>query len=79
MTDPTKVRKLPVGTVKDEGIFSLCCPRILRNTDANINGGKDVLVVSNMAEGDPTLYVYDKGVGEDPSVLNMTTWASRRL
>ena len=79
VTDPTKVRKLPVGTVKDEGIFSLCCPRILRNTDANINGGKDVLVVSNMAEGDPTLYVYDKGVGEDPSVLNMTTWASRRL
>ena len=79
VSDPSKVRKLPVGTVKDEGIFSLCCPRILKNTDAAINGGKDVLVVSNMAEGDPTLYVYDKGTNEDPSVLNMTTWASRRL
>ena len=79
LKDPSKVRKLPVGTVKDQGIFYLSCPRILKNTDASINGGKDVLAVSSMNEGDPTLYIYDKGVGEDPSVLNMTTWASRRL
>ena len=79
LKDPSKVRKLPVGTVKDEGIFYLSCPRVLKNTDANINGGKDVLAVSSMNEGDPKLYVYDKGVGEDPSVINMTTWASRRL
>ena len=79
LTNPSQVRKLPVGTVKDEGIFYLSCPRMLKNSDASINGGKDVLAVSNMAEGDPTLYIYDKGTNEDPSVLNMTTWASRRL
>jgi hypothetical protein len=79
LTNPSQVRKLPVGTVKDEGIFYLSCPRMLKNGDASINGGKDVLAVSNMAEGDPTLYIYDKGTNEDPSVLNMTTWASRRL
>ena len=79
LTNPSKVRQLPVGTVKDEGIFYLSCPRVLKNSDAAINGGKDVLVVSSMAEGDPSLYVYDKGIGEDPSVLKMTTWASRRL
>ena len=79
LKDPSKVRKLPVSTVKDQGIFYLSCPRILKNTDAAINGGKDVLAVSSMNEGDPTLYIYDKGGGEDPSVVNMTTWASRRL
>ena len=79
VTNPSQVRQLPVGTVKDEGIFFLSCPRILKNTDANINGGRDVLAVSNMNEGDPTLYIYDKGVNSDPSVLNMTTWAGRRL
>ncbi len=78
-TDPGTVKKLPVGTVKDEGIFYVSCPRIIPNTDPAINGGKDVLVVSNMNEGDPTLYIYDKGIDSDPSVLNMQTWASRRL
>lgn len=79
LKSPSQVRQLPVGTVKDEGIFYLSCPRVIPNTDPAINGGKDVLVVSSMAEGDPSLYVYDKGVSEDPSVLKMTTWASRRL
>ena len=78
-TDPGTYKLLPVGTVKDEGIFYVSCPRIIPNTDPAINGGKDVLVVSNMNEGDPTLYIYDKGIDNDPSVLNMQTWASRRL
>ena len=77
--DPTDVTKLPVGTVKDEGIFYLCCPRIIKNTDANVNGGNDVLVVSNMIEGNPTLYAYVDGIFEDPKAIATTTWASRRL
>ena len=77
--DPGNYKKLPVGTVKDEGIFYLSCPRVIPNTNADINGGKDVLVVSNMAEGDPTLYVYANGIDADPAVIPMTTWASRRL
>lgn len=78
-TDPGNVKKLPVGTVTDDGIFSVCCPRILKNTNPAINGGNDVLAVCNMTEGDPKLYVYDNGIDNDPSVLNLQTWASRRL
>ncbi|MBR4809905.1 MAG: DUF1735 domain-containing protein [Bacteroidales bacterium] len=78
-TDPHNYRKLPVGTVKDEGIFFLSCPRIVRNTDPEINGGKDLLAVSNMNEGDPILYVYDQGIDADPKALKLTTWAGRRL
>ena len=79
MKDPGNYRKLPVGTVKDEGIFYLSCPRVIPNGDAAINGGKDLLAVSNMAEGDPTLYVYINGTNSDPVPFTMTTWASRRL
>jgi hypothetical protein len=78
-SDPRNYKLLPVGSVLDAGIFYLSCPRIVRNTDPEINGGKDVLIVSNMVEGDPKLYIYDKGIDADPSVLNMTTWAGRRL
>lgn len=79
LKDPGNYRKLPVGTVKDEGIFYLSCPRVIPNNDPEINGGKDLLVVSNMVEGDPTLYVYINGTEADPVPFAMTTWASRRL
>lgn len=79
LKDPGNYRKLPVGTVKDEGIFYLSCPRVIPNTNPDINGGKDVLAVSNMVEGDPTLYVYLNGIDSDPVPFPMTTWASRRL
>ena len=79
LRDPGNYRKLPVGTVKDEGIFYLSCPRVIPNTNAAINDGKDLLVVSNMIEGDPTLYVYLNGINSDPVPFPMTTWASRRL
>ena len=79
LKDPGNYRKLPVGTVKDEGIFYLSCPRIIPNTNPDINGGNDLLAVSNMIEGDPTLYVYINGTSNDPVPFAMTTWASRRL
>ncbi len=77
--DPGIYKTLPVGTVADVGTFYLSCPRIIPNTSVDINGGKDVLAVSNMNAGDPKLYVYANGIDADPSVINMTTWASRRL
>ena len=79
LKDPGNYRKLPVGTVKDEGIFYLSCPRIIPNTNPDINGGNDLLAVSNMIEGDPTLYVYVNGTASDPVPFAMTTWAGRRL
>lgn len=79
LTDPGNYKKLPVGTVASEGTFYVSCPRVIKNNDSAINGGKDVLVVSNMNTGDFKLYVYADGIDADPKVLNMTTWASRRL
>lgn len=79
LQDPGIYKRLPVGTVADEGIFYLSCPRIIPNTSTDINGGKDVLAVSNMNAGDPKLYVYADGIDADPRVINMSTWASRRL
>ena len=79
LQDPGIYKRLPVGTVADEGIFYLSCPRIIPNTSADINGGKDVLAVSNMNAGDPKLYVYADGIDANPRVINMSTWASRRL
>ena len=77
--DPRNYRLLPVETVSDAGVFCLSCPRIMKNTDPAINGGKDLLIVSSMNEGDPTLYVYDKGIDQNPTPMAMQTWASRRL
>ena len=79
LADPGIYKKLPVGTVADAGTFYLSCPRIIPNTNADINGGKDVLMVSNMIGGDPTLYIYDKGIDQDPTALGTTTWTTRRL
>lgn len=77
---PDKYSLLPVGTVIDNGTFHLSCPRVIPNTDAAINGGKPVLAVSSMhTGGDPVLYIYDKGITADPSLISLTTWASRRL
>ncbi|MBR0292042.1 MAG: DUF1735 domain-containing protein [Bacteroidales bacterium] len=78
-TAPEQYRSLPVGTVADEGTFYVSCPRVMKNNNPEINGGRDVLVVSNMNSGDPKLYVYGSGIDNDPSVLSMQTWASRRL
>lgn len=80
LKDAATFKKLPVGTVIDNGTFHLSCPRVIPNSDAAINGGKPVLAVSSMhTGGDPVLYFYDKGIEADPSKVTMTTWASRRL
>ena len=80
ITDPSVVKKLPVGTVKDEGTFYVACPRVIKNSYDAINGGKDVLAVCSMTWGNPNLYFYTNGIEEDPVVMVMETWgAERRL
>ena len=81
LRDGGTAKKLPVGTVNDVGTFYLSCPRVMPNEEADINGGKPVLLVSSMGmEGtDPMLYVYLNGTDKDPVAINMTTWAQRRL
>jgi len=82
LKDPSRVRKVPVGTVLSEGLADiyLTCPRVLRNEDPAINGGRDVLVVSNLSTGQKLkMYFYVNGTTEDPSVVNFNIWADRRL
>ena len=71
IADGTAV-KVPVGTVDGGGTFALACPRIIKNTDAGINGGKDVLAVCNMGQGTAVyLYLYTNGTEADPVKISM--------
>lgn len=67
-----KAEKMPVGTVDGGGTFALACPRIITNTDPGINGGKDVLAVCNMGQGEAVyLYLYANGIDKDPVKVSM--------
>ncbi len=71
IADGTAV-KMPVGTVDGGGTFALACPRMIKNTDPNINGGKDVLAVCNMGEGAAVyLYLYANGTDVDPVKISL--------
>ena len=73
---------MPVATVDGGGTFALCCPRIIPNSDATINNGQDLLVVSSMGMdgGNTCIYVYKDGVDSDPTKLSLgTAWMSRRI
>lgn len=67
LTDGTAV-SMPVGTVASGVTFALSCPRFLKNENAEINDGNDVLVVSSMGmNGEETyLYFYKNGFESDP-------------
>ena len=64
--------KVPTSTVNNGGTFALACPRMIKNTDANINGGKDVLAVCNMGQGTAVyLYLYVNGTSEEPVAISL--------
>ena len=71
-----------VKLVNTEGVSggpkALACPRVIKNTDASVNGGKDVLVCSNLTRGgeDPKLYMWINGIDHAPKVVTLTTWAT---
>lgn len=73
--------KMPVGTVDGGGTFALACPRMIKNTDPGINGGKDVLAVCNMGQGTAVyLYLYANGTDVDPVKISLHyDGLSRRL
>ena len=75
INDPTNVTKLPSETVESVSGFGIytSCPRVMKNSRWNINQGKDVLLVSNLGSGDDyRLYVYDKGINQNPSVITLS-------
>ena len=60
------------------GTHVLACPRVVPNTDPAINDGKDVLICSNLTRGgeEPKLYVWDNGIANPPSVIELITSAT---
>lgn len=79
---PGNVKALPVGTVKNTGFADmyLTCPRVLRNTSPDINGGKDVVAVSNLATDKVlNMYFYLNGIDKDPKYVKFDIYADRRL
>lgn len=70
--------------VESVGTFSLSCPRIVPNTNTNINGGKPVLAVCNMVRdgdgGNFRVYFYASGPSDAPTKATISGLpSSRRL
>ncbi|MBP5172295.1 MAG: DUF1735 domain-containing protein [Bacteroidales bacterium] len=83
---------LPVNADMNVGLHWVSCARMMANTDEAVNGGKDFLVVSNLAEGGQKLVfaAYVNGTGEAPVTLynvnstrrfgdKFTVWGSYQL
>ncbi len=75
IADPTQTKDVKVTTYTpaglDNGTHAITCVRMLPNTDAAVNGGKPVLVASNLTTGDGTekliVYVWSNGIDADPN------------
>ncbi len=74
-----EISDLPVGGVTG-GTYPASCVRMVKNTDPNVNGGKDILLLGNLAlSGEPLkFYAYLNGIDADPvEVYNLA--AARRF
>ena len=86
IADPTQTKDVKVTTYTpaglDNGTHAITCVRMLPNTDAAVNGGKPVLVASNLTTGDGTekliVYVWSNGIDADPNYFVIDS-GSRRL
>ena len=80
ITDPTGVKDVNVEGV-DGGTHTLSCVRMIPNTDPAINGGKDILVATNLTLGDGShlhYYVWLNGVDNAPE-KHMVDDSGRRM
>jgi len=82
-TDNTSVTAVNVeGVITEASVFwPVACPRVIKNTDPSINGGKDVLVVGSMSNstGDYYLYFYLDGITNKPTPVMLGGYGYRRL
>ena len=75
IADPSQTKDVKVKTYTPEGLdngtHAVTCVRMLPNTDPAVNGGKDVLVGSNLTLGDGSekliIYVWSNGIDADPN------------
>ena len=84
IADGSYVKDVKVATkvsVSTNGTHAISCVRVMPNTDASINGGKDVLVASNLTTGDGTakltIYVWANGIDADPNYYVIDSGARR--
>ena len=80
IANPSIVKRLPTTSVKSEGLSDnyLSCVRSVRNTNPSYNGGKDIVIATNlMSGGNNTLYIYDNGIDAEPRVVEMLNCAGR--
>ena len=85
IADPTVRKDVKVQTYTpaglDNGTHAISCVRMLPNNDPSVNGGKDVLVASNLTTGDGTekliVYVWSNGIDADPNYFVIDSGARR--
>ena len=85
IADPTVRKDVKVQTYTpaglDNGTHAISCVRMLPNNDPAVNGGKDVLVASNLTTGDGTekliVYVWSNGIDADPNYFVIDSSARR--
>ena len=86
IADPTQVKDVKVTTYTpaglDNGTHAVTCVRMLPNSNPEVNGGKPVLVGSNLTTGDGTekliVYVWSNGIDADPNYFVIDS-GTRRL
>lgn len=85
IVDPAQTKDVKVTTYTpaglDNGTHAISCVRMLPNTDPAVNGGKDVLVASNLTAGDGTekliVYIWSNGIDADPNYFVIDSGARR--
>lgn len=57
--------------------FPVSCARVMKNTDPSINSGKDILICTNLGDGQNVrLYAWENGINNQPRLL--TNFANGR-
>ena len=79
LTDPTSQLAGNVTGVDAGDTFKSSFVRMMKNTDASVNGGKDVLLMSNLSAangGNIVIYAYTNGISAAPIKLAQFAWDS---
>ena len=79
ITDGATQVKGSVSGVNVGSTFQTSFVRMMKNTDASVNGGKDILLLSNLTSTDAAnlvIYAYTSGIENAPVILAQFAWDS---
>ena len=80
IADPAVVKNVNVEGISG-GTHTLSCVRMVPNTDPNVNGGKDILLATNLSLGDGShlnYYAWLNGI-DNPPTLSLVDDSGRRM